>query len=34
MASGSLSAESDNVQVAYRDVSPEGANQPQQVGWC
>lgn len=33
MASGSLTADSDNVQEAYRDLSPGGANRPQQVGW-
>jgi enoyl-CoA hydratase/carnithine racemase len=33
MASGSLSAESDNVQSAMKDLSPGGANRPQQVGW-
>ena len=32
MASGSLTSESDNVQSAMKDVSPGGANRPQQVG--
>jgi len=33
MASGDLEASSDNVQAAYADISPAGANKAQQVGW-
>lgn len=33
MASGALDAGTDAVQAAARDLSPAGANRPQQLGW-
>jgi enoyl-CoA hydratase/carnithine racemase len=33
MATGTLDAESDSVQQAARDLSPEGANRAQQLAW-
>jgi enoyl-CoA hydratase/carnithine racemase len=33
MSSGDLSADSENVAQAMRDISPGGANRAQQVGW-